>query len=258
MNRPPVDAQFLDFARELASCSAKVIKPYYGRRDLRVESKSDKSPVTEADRKAEEAMRRLIRQRYPSHGILGEEFGQEREDAEYVWVLDPIDGTVSFANHCPLFGTLIGLLHAGKPVLGAIHQPLIGQLCIGTEGGTRLNGTPARLRPTTALQEAVVLTTDLANVKRYQDWQKFERLISMGKLFRTWGDCYGYLLLTAGGADVMADPIMHAWDLLPLIPIIRGAGGTITGWAGEDPTTATSCVAASADLHARVLEILNA
>ncbi len=249
--------ELVDFIRLLAEQSAEVIRPLFGRRDLRVDTKDDASPVTEADRRAEEVMRELIRKRYPSHGIVGEEFGTEAADAEFVWVLDPIDGTVSFTSSCPLFGTLIGLLHEGRPRLGAIHQPMLEQLCIGDGRRATLNGQATSLRDTTSLEHATLLTTDLGTVRRYQDDRGFQRLAAATRLFRTWGDCYGYLLLVTGGADIMLDPVMHPWDLLPLIPIIEGAGGVITGWSGEKASKATSCVAASRRLHARVLEILN-
>lgn len=202
-------------------------------------------------------MRELIARRFPDHGIIGEEFGKERENAEFVWVLDPIDGTVSFTSSCPLFGTLIGLLHEGRPRLGAIHQPVLGQLCIGNGRETTLNETRVAMRDTRTLDRAVLLTTDIANVRRHQDGHRFERLAAATQLFRTWGDCYGYLLLVSGGADIMLDPVMHPWDLLPLIPIIEGAGGIITGWSGEDAATATSCIAAGGPLHSQVIKLLN-
>lgn len=248
---------FLEFLRTLAERSAQVIRPYFGRRDLRIDTKDDASPVTEADRNAEEVMRELIAKRFPDHGIIGEEFGNEHENADFVWVLDPIDGTVSFVSSCPLFGTLIGLLHRGKPRLGAIYQPVLGQLCVGNGRETTLNDTRAAIRDTHTLDRAVLLTTDIANVRRYQDGPRFERLAASTRLFRTWGDCYGYLLLVSGGADIMLDPVMHPWDLLPLIPIIEGAGGIITGWSGEDAATARSCVAAGGPLHPQVLKLLN-
>ena len=125
---------------KLAAASGEVIRPYFAKADLDVELKGDRSPVTRADREAEAVMRELIGQHYPQHGIVGEEFGTENDGAEFVWVLDPIDGTISFASGCPLFGTLIGLLREGKPVLGAIHQPILEQLCIGDNASTTLNG----------------------------------------------------------------------------------------------------------------------
>lgn len=253
-----VPREFLDFARTLARRGAEVIRPLFARPDLPVEEKEDASLVTAADRDAEAAMRELIRARYPEHGILGEEHGRENEGAELVWVLDPIDGTLSFVSGCPLFGTLIGLVRRGEPLLGVIHQPVLEQLCVGTSEGTTLDGRRVRVREGRALEEATLLATDLANIERYRDYAAFEALRRRAGLFRTWGDCYGYLLLASGRADIMLDPIMHPWDLLPLVPILRGAGGVITGWDGGDAGTANSCVAATPRLHGRVVRILQA
>lgn len=254
MTTPP---ELVDFARALALRSARVIRPLFASHGLRVDRKDDASLVTAADRDAEAAMRELIGARYPDHGVIGEEFGSERTGAEWVWVLDPIDGTISFVSGCPLFGTLIGLLRRGEPILGVIHQPVLEQLCVGTPDGTTLDGRPVRVRDDRALEEATLLTTDLVNIERHRDYAAFETLRRRVALFRTWGDCYGYLLLASGGADVMLDPVMHPWDLLPLIPIVRGAGGAISAWDGEEAVGADSCVAAAPQVHGRVLQILS-
>ncbi len=253
----------IDYLREfgpmierLASESGEIIIPFFNGKDIGLERKSDASPVTLADRKAEERMRAIITSELPAHGIIGEEFGNENEDAEFVWVFDPIDGTISFVSGCPLFGTLIGLLHRGQPVLGAIHQPIVGKLCVGDNTTTTLNGLPVRVESKKRIEEAALLTTDLLNVERYQNYEIFDGLRRRARFFRTWGDCYGYLLVASGGADVMMDPVMNPWDLLPLIPVIRGAGGTITAWDGSDPVTADSCVAANPALHALVIATL--
>lgn len=243
--------------RTLAVKSAEVIRPYFANPDLEVERKADLSPVTQADREGEAVMRDLIHRAYPQHGILGEEFGPENTSAEFVWVLDPIDGTISFARGCPLFGTLIGLLHASVPILGSIHQPVLQQLCMGHAGETTLNGRPVRLREVTQLEDATLLTTDIKAIAKYQNQAGFDRLLAHTRLFRTWGDCYGYLLLAAGGADIMLDPIMNPWDILPLIPVIQGANGVITTWMGTDAATGNSCVAANKTLHARVIDLLH-
>jgi histidinol phosphatase-like enzyme (inositol monophosphatase family) len=201
-------------------------------------------------------MRDLIRKTYPQHGILGEEFGPENDSAEFVWILDPIDGTFSFARGCPLFGTLIGLLHGGVPILGAINQPVLNQLCIGNNMETMLNGRAIRLRDTNDLSQTMLLTTDLATIGDHRR-QGFEELLKRAQLYRTWGDCYGYLLVASGGADIMLDPMMNPWDILPLVPIIQGANGVITTWSGTDASQGNSCVAANKILHPQVLEILN-
>lgn len=249
--------EFLDFVRHLALVSAEEIKKYYGRDDLHVEQKADRSPVTLADRGAEEIIRHEINKRYPDHGILGEEFGAENETAEFVWVIDPIDGTISFAAGCPLFGTLLCLQQDGQPVIGAIHQPVLSQLLIGSPLGTTCNGRTVQISDTTALSNATLLTTDTAQIERYQSYKRFEALRRSVKTFRTWGDCYGYILVALGGAHIMLDPIMNPWDIQALIPVIRGAGGTITAWDGSSAVGADSCIAAPPSLHTEVLRVLN-
>ncbi len=244
------------FLVELAERSGDFIRPYFGRHDVAVELKSDESPVTIADRGAEELLRRLIAQRFPEHGIIGEELGEDRPNAEWVWVLDPIDGTKSFTTACPLFGTLIALLHQGQPVLGAIHQPFVGKFFLGAGGSTTLNGVPVRVRPQAQLREATLLTSDTRNLGKYQNGAACERLIEQVRIFRTWGDCYGYLLVASGWADAMLDPIMNPWDIAALVPVIRGAGGAITDWHGGDPMRGQSIVAASPELHATILSQL--
>src|SRR5271156_3539535 len=145
---------------ELAGLSGDFIRPFFGRQDLKVDLKSDRSPVTAADTGAEELMRGLIAKRFPGHGILGEEHGAERADAEFVWVLDPIDGTKSFTAAVPLFGTLIALLHQGQPVLGCIHQPILRQLLVGDNRSCTMGGRPVRTRDIRRVEEATLLTSD--------------------------------------------------------------------------------------------------
>jgi myo-inositol-1(or 4)-monophosphatase len=254
----PVDlTPYRTFMTELAEKSGDFIRPYFGNPDLVVETKSDATPVTLADRGAEELMRRLISQRFPTHGLVGEELGSERSNAEFVWVLDPIDGTKSFASACPLFGTLIALLYQGQPVLGAIHQPILHQLMLGDGVTTTLNGRSVRVRPMARIEDATLLTTNVHSPARHQNGPAFDAVAARAKLFRTWGDCYGYLLVASGWADVMCDPIMNPWDIAALIPVIRGAGGVITDWQGKDPVNAKSMVAAGPTLHAAVIAALN-
>jgi len=248
---------YRDLLLELAAASGDFIRPYFASPDLVVETKSDQTPVTLADRGAEELMRRMIRRRFPGHGLLGEEFGPENTDAEFVWVLDPIDGTRAFAAATPLFGTLIALLHDGQPVLGAIHQPILRQLVVGDGRHTTLNGRAVRVRATTRLEDATLLCSDVLSPAQYQNGAAFAALGQRVKQLRTWGDCYGYLLVATGWADVMCDPVMNPWDIAALIPVVRGAGGIITDWQGRDPVHATSIVAALPDLHAQVISALN-
>jgi myo-inositol-1(or 4)-monophosphatase len=243
------------FMGELAAMSGDFIRPFFGRAGLAVELKADDSPVTEADRGAEEMMRAAISAKFPKHGILGEELGNENADAEFVWVLDPIDGTRSFTAAVPLFGTLIGLLHEGRPVLGCIHQPILGQLLVGDNQTATLNGRAVRTRASTAIGDATLLTSDPVALSLFPGYQA---LMGRARLARTWGDCYGYLLVATGWADVMFDPVMNLWDIAALVPVIRGAGGIITDSKGGPPYPASSIVAAAnAGLHAQALAAIN-
>lgn len=250
-----VDTRLIAFAEELADEAARVIRPHF-RSALAVEEKHDESPVTIADKEAEEAMRALIARRFPGHGIVGEEHGETRADAEYRWVLDPIDGTKSFILGLPTFATLIALEHQGRPILGVIDQPIVRHRVVGTEAGTTLNGNRVRVRECASLAAAYLLTPDHLMVEKHQDASSFEALTRAVKCYRCTGDGYAYGLLACGFADVIVDPIMNLWDLSALIPVVRGAGGRITDWQGNDPVGATSSVAAHPAIHARVIELL--
>jgi myo-inositol-1(or 4)-monophosphatase len=249
-------SEFKNFSRILTHASSEIIKTYF-RTKLTVDSKSDNSPVTIADKKAEEVMRELISKHFPDHAIIGEEFGQTNQDAEYTWILDPIDGTKSFICGAFSFGTLIGLLKNGQPILGVYNHPILNDFLIGDNLITEINGSKTVIRNCNDLSKAVLLTTDHLNIKKYQNIEKFNSLIQKVKLYRNWGDCYGYYLLVTGYADVMIDPIMSSWDLLPLIPIIQGAGGTITDYQGNDPVKGKSAVASSPDIHSEIISLLN-
>lgn len=253
MNLDPFHAFMTELARE----SGEFIRPLYRQPGVAVETKADLSPVTAADRGAEKLMRARIAEEFPAHGIIGEEFGNDRPEAEFVWVLDPIDGTKAFITGVPLWGTLIALLHEGQPVLGCIHQPVLGQLMVGDGSTTTLNGTPVRCRPTRRIEDATLLTSDPLNVGHYQDGRAFDALARRARLVRTWGDCYGYLLVASGWADLMCDPIMNPWDIAALVPILRGAGGVITDWRGGAPYPAEATVAsATPELHMEILRAL--
>jgi histidinol phosphatase-like enzyme (inositol monophosphatase family) len=257
-NSPSVDlSPYRTFMTELARDSGDFIRPLYRQSSVAVETKADQSPVTIADRGAEELMRARIAKRFPAHGIIGEEFGSERPDAEFVWVLDPVDGTKTFISGLPLWGTLIALLHQGQPVLGCIHQPVLDQLVIGDNCTTELNGRIVRCRATTRIEDSTLLTSDPLSPAKYQNGPAFDALQQRARLVRTWGDCYGYLLLATGWADIALDPIMNAWDIAALVPIVRGAGGTISDWHGGAAYPAQSTVAcATPELHASVLSAL--
>jgi len=186
--------EFKKFMYHLANMSANIIKPYF-RTKMNIEHKEDNSPVTVADKNAEEAMRRAIIKEYPEHGIVGEEFGSYKEDAEYKWVLDPIDGTKSFICGVLSFGTLIALLKNDEPILGVINQPILNEFLIGDNKSTNINNKLVSVRNCEDISDAVLLITDHINIEEYQNLEKFEKLIRKVKLYRSWGDCYGYYLL---------------------------------------------------------------
>lgn len=244
------------FLQLLSKESSEIIKKYF-RTSLTVESKSDYSPVTIADKLAEEKMRALIQKEFPSHGIIGEEFGSENSDAEYVWVLDPIDGTKSFISGALSFGTLVALLKNGKPIIGVINHPILNELLIGDNQTCLLNGSKTQIRNCSKISDATLLTTEHFNIGKYQNQKKFDELANKVKLYRNWGDCYGYYLLATGYADIMIDSIMSIWDSMALIPIINGAGGMITDYQGNDPIIGNSIVASNKSIHLEVIKNLN-
>ena len=249
--------EFVAFSQELARASEAIIRRYF-RKGVQVETKADDSPVTIADRLAEEKMREMIMKAYPEHGIIGEEFGNYNEDAVYQWVLDPIDGTKSFVSGTFLFGTLIGLMREGQPIVGTINHPVTSHMLIGTGSETRLNGELVRVSDTRQLREAVMLYTDFIDVGKYQNGIAFQQLMGMTRFNRSWGDCHGYFLVATGTADIMLDPIMHLWDIVALIPVVEGAGGVITSWDGGAPLSGNGMIAANPTLHGQVLKALSA
>jgi myo-inositol-1(or 4)-monophosphatase len=232
-----MDPHLLDLAESLADAAGRVIRPYF-RLPLTADLKLDESPVTRADREAEQAMRALIAQHYPHHGILGEEFGLENPDASWRWVLDPIDGTRAFITGRPLFGTLIGLLHAGVPVLGVIDQPVTGERWVGVHGqATRFVGNfggAAGTRGCASLAEAELSATSPAMFGGAM--HRFERLAGRVRRVSWGGDCYAYGLLALGQIDIIAERDMKPWDWAALVPIVEGAGGRVTDWAGRTLT----------------------
>jgi inositol-phosphate phosphatase/L-galactose 1-phosphate phosphatase/histidinol-phosphatase len=221
----------LALASDLADAAGAAIRPYF-RQPLQVDDKPDLSPVTVADRAAEAAMRQLIGARFPDHGIIGEEYGQERNDAEFVWVLDPIDGTKSFISGVPLFGTLIALTRHGRPILGVIDQPISRERWVGAEDRpTKLNGQPVHTRPCTDLSTATVFSTT-PDMFEGADAKAYRRVAAGAKLVRYGADCYAYGLVALGLVDVVIEASLKAYDFSAMVPVIAGAGGTATDWQG--------------------------
>lgn len=255
---------FAAFVDELAIVSGAAILPFF-RTSLAIEDKSGGGrfdPVTAADRAAESAMRTLIRESFPEHGIIGEEFGNERIDAEYIWALDPIDGTKSFISGMPAWGTLIALTRFGKPVFGMMHQPFIGERFTGDGGAARYRGPAGardlKVRPCRGLNEAVLYTTSPLLMNE-RDRETFQRVESGVRLSRYGGDCYAYCMVAAGHIDLLIETELKPHDVLALIPIIIGAGGLITTWEGGPPERGGRLVVAGdRRVHEAAMKMLQA
>jgi inositol-phosphate phosphatase/L-galactose 1-phosphate phosphatase/histidinol-phosphatase len=222
---------FVAVALELADAAGEVVRPYF-RKPLAIDDKADLTPVTIADRAAEQAMRGLIERRFPDHGIIGEEYGRVREAAEFVWTLDPIDGTKSFISGVPLFGTLIALTRTGRPILGIIDQPVSRERWVGVVGRpTMLNGTVVHCRACPDLGAATLFATS-PDMFEGGNAAAFARVAKAVKLSRFGADCYAYGLLAAGFIDLVVEAGLKPYDFCPMVPIVEGAGGVVTDWRG--------------------------
>ena len=256
---------FTAFIGRLATSSGETILPFF-RTSLSIDNKSSAQesrefdPVTEADRAAEAVMRRLIKANFPQHGIVGEEFGNEREDADYVWVLDPIDGTKSFIAGFPIWGTLIALLHKGTPVFGMMHQPYVGERFSGDSGSAHYKGRSGerklQVRRCASLRDATLFTTSPL-LMNGSDRGAFDRVQAAVRLTRFGGDCYSYCMLAAGHLDLVVETDLKPYDIAALIPIITGAGGIVTTWEGKPAQNGGRIIAAGdARVHEAAIKLL--
>jgi inositol-phosphate phosphatase / L-galactose 1-phosphate phosphatase / histidinol-phosphatase len=226
----PEPRSFLPTAHALADLARPIAKKYF-RQPLDVQTKSDASPVTIADQEIEAAMVSYIRRNHPDHGILGEEHGSVNAGAPWTWVLDPIDGTKSFVMGRPTFGTLIALAFEGKPVLGIIDQPILGERWVGCEGTpTTFNDAPCRVRACENLSDAVAATTTPAMFKGRED--VLARLTKETKSLAFGGDCYAYAMLASGFVDLVVEADLKPYDFMAVVPVVQGAGGVMTDWEG--------------------------
>ncbi|HEU4659177.1 MAG TPA: histidinol-phosphatase [Pseudolabrys sp.] len=253
---------FAAFVDRLATASGEIILPFF-RTTLAVDNKQPAGfdPVTAADRAAENTMRNLIRQNFPSHGILGEEYGAERTDAEYVWVLDPIDGTKSFIAGLPAWGTLIALMRFGEPVFGMMHQPFTRERFSGDGGAAHYRGPAGtremHVRACEKIGDALLATTSPLLMNE-ADRARFRGVENEVRLSRYGGDCYAYCMLAAGHIDLVIETELKPHDIVPLIPIIAGAGGIVTTWE-NGPAHGGGRIVAAGDsrVHQAALELLN-
>jgi len=245
------------FLKHLVGITGPLALEWFNRPDLEVQRKADRTIVTEVDKRIEEVLRAEIAKEFPGHGILGEEHADTDVDAEFTWVVDPIDGTQSYVSACPLFGTLIALRRGTEAIWGAIHLPALGLLYLGDNAAAWCGERSLAVRETPDLGDCLLLTTEFDTPAKHQSGAGWNRLVASVGLMRGWGDCYGYTVLANGCADIMADPIMNLWDIAALLPVLRGAGAAVTDWQGNPPDTADSLLACHPRHHGRVVELLN-
>lgn len=254
---PSLDS-LLHFALDAAWQAGRVTLAHF-QTGLAAERKADNTPVTVADRAAEQTLRRLIADRWPGHALIGEEFGHEGHSdvAGYTWIIDPIDGTKSFVSGVPLYSVLLALVRDGQPLLGVIHLPGLNEMIYAARGlGCYWNGRPARVSGVSSLADAVLLASDLDTFARYGREGAFRRLIDATYIQRTWGDAYGYALVATGRAEVMLDPAMAIWDCGPLQVILEEAGGTFTDWKGTPTIFGGEAIATNGALFEQVMALV--
>ena len=249
---------FVELAERVADAAGAITMKYF-RVPMDIGTKPDQSPVTIADGEAESVMRGLIEEAFPGHGIIGEEMANAREDAEFVWVLDPIDGTQSFVTGKPLFGTLIALLNQGRPVVGVIDMPALGERWVGRQGGpTTFNGKPVQARACGDLAQAWLYATS-PQMFEDADFPAFERLRKQARRTVYGAECMAYGLLANGTVDLVCEGTMKLYDYAAVVPIVKGAGGVITDWRGRAlglEGDGTVLAAGDRALHAAALEVL--
>jgi histidinol-phosphatase len=252
----------LEFAINVAAEASELILPYYQSVDLAVELKRDQSPVTVADKNAEQLIRDRLTEEFPDDGVLGEEHDDKESKNGYRWILDPIDGTKSFVHGVPLFGTLIGVEKDDEMVIGVCRFPALNEVVYAANGsGTwwqRGDDEPEQVHVTSvdALSNALFCITTITGWAKIGRQDVFQKLVSSARLTRGWGDCYGHILVATGRADVMVDPEMNPWDIAALIPILHEAGGHFFGWDGTTSVDSGNGVSVNAALRAQVLELL--
>jgi histidinol-phosphatase len=249
--------EYLKFASQTAYLAGRVTLGYY-QTSLNVELKADGSPVTAADRQAEEFIRKRIEATYPDHDILGEEMGESSRGKNHRWIIDPIDGTKSFIRGVPLYATLIGLEIDGKVEVGAAYFPALDELVSAATGqGCWWNGRPASVSQIPQLDQAIIASTTTMKFEHYHRQEAWERLVKSCYFQAGWGDAYGYILVATGRIEVMLDPVMSAWDAAPFIPILEEAGGYFGDWQGNRTIYAEEGLATNQALLENVLAVIN-
>ena len=246
----------LDFATEAAWQAGRVTLRYY-QTGVAVEAKADESPVTIADREAENLLRDLIRRRFPEDGIVGEEWGEIPGRSGRRWIVDPIDGTKSFIHGVPLYATLVGLEIGEKCVVGAANFPALNEMVCAAQGlGCFWNGRRARVSGVSRLSDALLMTTDIPNIYRAGFGPGYDRASAVARLRRGWGDAYGHAMVATGRAEIMLDPFMEVWDSAALVPILLEAGGTFTDWKGNTTVRGGSAISTNGKVCEELMGLL--
>ena len=262
-NTPEVAAR-QEFALSAARRAGDIILKYYQQAGLTVERKRDSSPVTIADRSAEEFLRREIEREFPGDAILGEEYGEQAGTTGYRWILDPVDGTKSFIHGVPLFGTLVGVEYANHCVAGVCHFPALKETAWGATGlgawWTQGNEPPrpARVSAVQNIADALFCFTTVQGFGRIGRSDAFDKFVESAALTRGWGDCYGHYLVATGRAEIMVDPLMNPWDIAALIPIVQEAGGCFIDWNGGTSIHSGNGISVIPELREAVLNITRA
>jgi histidinol-phosphatase len=247
---------YMDAVADVARIAGDVAKRYYGK-SPESRTKADGSPVSVADLNAERAAREWIDQRFPDDGIVGEELPPVRPDAARRWILDPIDGTYTFLQTVPLWGTLVAVADGENVIAGAAYFPALDEIVVAARGeGCWWNASRARVSTVAELVEARLVTTDALFTRDAERRERWLRLQNGVRKMRTWGDCYGYLLVATGRADIMVDDIVSEWDVAAMMPIIAEAGGVITDWRGRTTALGGDAITTNASLASTVREIL--
>jgi histidinol phosphatase-like enzyme (inositol monophosphatase family) len=246
----------LDFAVEAARGAGEITLHYF-RREVSVYRKANNTFVTDADLEAEGYLRRMIEEEFPEDAIMGEEEGAREGASGRRWIIDPIDGTYSFVHGVPLYGVMLGLEIEDEPGLGVVNLPAVGEMVSAARGlGCYLNGERVRVSATRALEEALLLATDFGLCEQYGFGAAAEKLQRLAGTRRTWGDCYGHVLVATGRAEVMLDPVMNVWDCAALLPILEEAGGTFTDWHGARTIYGGNAISTNGALFRQVMEIV--
>jgi histidinol phosphatase-like enzyme (inositol monophosphatase family) len=241
--------EIFETAVQLAKEAGDITLKYF-QSNVNVETKDDQSPVTIADKSAEEYIRAQIHQRFSDDGIVGEEHGVEVSKSGRRWIIDPIDGTQSFIRDVPLYGTLIAVEYDDAIQVGVMRFPALDiTIAAQTGKGCFRNGVPCKVSSNSTIETAAVMTTSYPDLVKYQGVDSVNRLLQFTMIQRTWGDCYGYNLLAAGKVEAMIDPVVKLWDYAPLIPIIHEAGGKITDIQGNVSNEMTSVIASNGLFH---------